>query len=423
MGRYNIKTFVLLLCLAATTLFGADNDANATVPSTDPVIIEDNSGVSELQLRQKANLHDTNTSKPPFGTSLLEDSNITGHEPSKHMSKSWEELSPTPKDGFDWIRTKNGDWLKGHIKSMYEEKLEFDSPEFGLYTFSLGDIAEIKSFGRMSVNIDNVAIFQGIIRYKEGKITIITGEQSYTFDKELIISITSAQTKERYFWSGDITLNVDVRSGNSDQRSGSLKVTMKRRTPKSRFTLDYLGRYSQVDGAKTTEDNRIESKYDRFVTKRFFVTPLFAEFYQNYFQNLKRQTTVGFGLGYTLVDTPLTEWYISSGPAYLATRFYEPLEDGSLYEEAFSFETSSRVSYKVSALNKIKFDYKFTLTDKKSGGYKHHTVLKLENDIIKERIFLDMSFIWDYIHFPRATDAYTPQNSDFQLLVGGGVKF
>ena len=32
-----------------------------------------------------------------------------------------------PKDNFDWIQLKSGEWLKGRIKAMQERELDFES--------------------------------------------------------------------------------------------------------------------------------------------------------------------------------------------------------------------------------------------------------------------------------------------------------
>jgi putative salt-induced outer membrane protein YdiY len=390
-----------------------------------PVIVDDMSGLSKKDIRKKAENLDKKSQKNLKIKDVIESIDENGSvEVTKLVPHTWEELSPTPKDGFDWVKTKYGDWIKGHIKSMYDDELEFDSKEFGLYVFKLKDLKQIKSFNPMSVNIDNVAIFKGIIRYKDSKITIIGGEGSYTFDKKKIISITSGKNKEIHNWSGDISLNVDIRRGNKEQSDFSLKINLKRRTPQNRLTIDYLGAYTEVKGVKTAEDNRINFAYDKFISKNFFATPTFGEVYQNYFQNLKYQVTLGAGFGYTIYNTPKIEWYISSGPAFLGTKFYQSSITSSDSEKSFAFQTSSRYSYKITSLNKITIKYNFTFTDKKSGQYKHHSVITFENDIIKDKIFIDTSLIWDYINNPKETqDGIIPQKSDLQFLLGAGIKF
>ncbi len=82
----------------------------------------------------------------------------------------------------------------------------------------------------MSVNIDDAVIFKGVIHYKDGKITIIQGDVNYTFDKSLIISISTDHEKERYKWAGDILLGINIRQGNNEQSDFSLRANIQRRT-------------------------------------------------------------------------------------------------------------------------------------------------------------------------------------------------
>ena len=389
----------------------------------EPVVIPDTSGSSTEEIRQKAKEADTPSSNVTLKDvvhSIDENGTVRFHDivPTK-----WEELSPTPQNGYDWIETVYGDWLVGHIRYMYDDDLEFESKEFGIITIPLKDIARIKSYDMMRVNIDNAAIFVGIINYKNGKITITNGQNSYTFDKKLIISIATAKEEEWYFWSGDLALDFDLRQGNSDQSSASLKISLKRRTTNDRFTLDYLGRYSKAEGIKISEDNRINTKYDYFLSKAFFITPVFAEYYQNLFQNIKAQATLGSALGYTFVYTSKREWYVTLGPAYLRTRSYEVLPGESPYSGSFSVEVTSKFEQKLNRKNKLKLDYKATLSDKRSGSFKHHFVTKLENDIIKDKIFIDTAFIWDYVKHVQESSGYTPKNNDYQFLVGAGIRF
>lgn len=389
-----------------------------------PVIIKDTSGLTNEEIRKKADKADTKSKKLKI-KDVVEAIDDSGRVHLKKLvDKNWEDLSPTPKNGFDWIKTKYGDWLVGHIRSYYKDEFEFDSKEFGIYTFKLADLSEIRSFDVMQVNIDNAAIIKGIIRYKDNKIKIISGDNTYEFDKDMIISITTAKDKEIYKWAGDISLNLDVRKGNNDQADYSLKANIQRRTPKHRFNIDYLGRYSRVRDTKTAEDNRINVKYDKFLTRRFFITPIFGEFYENYFQNIRSQVIVGAGIGYSIYNTNKLKWDITAGPAYMQTKFYE-VKDGinSLNDKSFAFEANSKYEFKINPLNKVKIDYKFTLSDENSGSYKHHSILKFENDLVKDKIYIDTSLIWDYVAKVQETNDIVPKNSDFQLLVGGGIKF
>ncbi len=403
---------------------GTKNDKPTVKESSpqknEPIVIEDSSGLSKKELNEKAQKFDKEEKHLKI-KDVIESIDENGTVNVTKLVKE-KTYSPEPAEGYDWIRTKYGDWLIGHVRSMYNKDLEFDSKEFGIYVFSFKDIIEIKTYTPMQVNIDNVAIFKGIIRLKNDTITIIGGDNTYTFDRSMIISITPEQKRERQIWAGDFSLNVDFRKGNNEQENILFKGHLERRTPKKRFSVDYLGRFNKAAEQTTANDNRFNIKYDIFYTKKFFFSPLVAEFYNNEFQNIDKQYTLGLGVGYTIFDNKKLEWNVATGPAYLYTK-YVASDKEKLYDEAISLEAFSRLKYSFNPLNKIKTFYHLTLTKKSSGTYKHHLDITFENDIVKDRIFLDTSFIWDYIESPQSAGDITPFRSDYQFVVGGGLKF
>jgi len=390
------KIFFLFILLLASFV-QADEDV-----LQEPVLIKDTSGLSDDALREKAKKIDK--------------------QRKKEEKISWENLAPTPLK-HDWIQTKSGEWFKGAIKAMYDDKLEFDSDEVGLYTFKFKDIKQIKSFHIIDVNIEGVADIPGILRYKDGKMHIIQGENTYTFDKEQVISLAVSGEKERNFWSGKITINLDLRAGNKKQFDYNVKANVNRRTATTRLRLDYLGRISSNDGVETANDHRINEKYDIYLTRYFFWTPVFSEYYQDKFQNIKHQYTLGAGLGYTIIDTPEVEWDISGGPAAIYTRYItvDTLQDAN--PRSLSLEISTRFEYELSDISDITYQYKTTFTDQQSGQYKHHMVLTLENELLSWLDF-DITGIWDYTHKPQVnSDGLEPYKNDYQLLFGLGIEF
>jgi len=306
---------------------------------------------------------------------------------------------------------------------MYDDKLEFDSDEVGLYTFKFDDIAQIKSYNIIDINIEGVATVPGIVRYKDGKIKIIQGEDTYTFEKNQIVSLAHGGEKEIHYWSGKATLSLDIRSGNKTQFDYSAKVNIMRRTAITRLTLDYLGRVSSSNRVETADDHRFNEKYDIYLTRYFFWTPVFSEYYQDKFQNIDAQYTVGVGIGYTLTHTHELEWDISGGPALIHTRYSTVTNFEEKEPTSLALELSTRMEYDLSNITDITYQYKLTFTDKKSGRYKHHMVLTLENEIL-DWLDFDVTAIWDYTNIPEiAANALQPLKNDYQLLVGLGIEF
>ena len=49
----------------------------------------------------------------------------TGTKNERMENNPWQPPAPPP-DEFDWIQLTSEEWLKGELKVLYEEKLEFD---------------------------------------------------------------------------------------------------------------------------------------------------------------------------------------------------------------------------------------------------------------------------------------------------------
>jgi len=436
MEECRVKYLFLGLCFLSVTLLAnesevipniedieiIENNVTQATKEFEPVVVKDNSGLSDAEVREIVQKKDEQEKQKVSIKEVFEVTDQAGEVDLSKIQKSWEELSPTPKK-CDWIQTKSLEWFKGEIKAMFDESLEFDSDEIGLYSFDFADIKQIKSFHIISTNIEGLASFSGILRLEDNNLTIINGENSYNFTKDQIVSFAKAGAMERDYWSGKISASIDIRSGNKNQSDYTVQGTLNRRTNSSKLRLDYLGRISHVEDIEIANDHRANGKYDVYLTRDFFWTPFFGEYYRNEYQNIEYQYTFGLGIGYTLIDRKKLEWDISAGPALLRTN-YKEVEDG---EEAsassISMQLSTIIDYKLSSKIDLKYNYQLTLTDKNSGLYKHHMLFTMENEVTKW-LDIDLTAIWDYTKEPeKDASGVQPLKDDYQLLVGFGVDF
>ena len=410
-----MKYFIFLLLPLLLLGEVEDNENNL-------VEIKDTSGLSDVQVREVAAKNDAKQSQKIDIKEVFEATDSKGKVDIKQIQVPWEELTPRT-NGYDWVRTKGGEWFKGEIKALYDDKLEFDSDEVGLYTFKLKDISHIKSHYIISVNIEKVATFSGILRLKDDKLTIIQGDTKYEFSRSQIVSFAPVGELERNLWSGKITVSLDKRSGNKNQFDYTAQLNLKRRTDSTRLNLDYLGRASQVNNEQTANDHRINEKYDIYISRNFFWTPLFSEYYQDKFQNINSQITAGVGIGYTIINSSKIEWDVSGGPAFMQVNYITVKANEDTTSRSPSAELSTKLEYELTDISDLKCDLKLNLTDKKSGKYKHHMVVKLENEITSW-LDIDITFVWDHTAQPtEASDGTLPYKNDYQMLLGLGVEF
>lgn len=399
-----------------------ENNSSQKNENFEPIVVKDNSGLSDDEVRK---LVANNDALKKQKVSIREVFEVTDKDGKVDISKiqlSWKDLSPTPKK-YDWIQTKGGEWFKGEIKAMFDENLEFDSDEVGLYTFDFDDVKQIKSYHIISTNIEELASFSGVLRLKDNNLTIINGDTTYNFEKNQIVSFAKAGDLERDYWSGKVSISMDIRSGNKNQLDYSAQVNFNRRTDSTRLRLDYLGRISNVEEIEIANDHRINAKYDVYLTRDFFWTPVYGEYYRNKFQNIDYQYTLGIGIGYTILDQNKLEWDVSGGPGLLKTYYGDVAIGEEEKASSGSLQLSTVVEYEFSSEIDLKYNYQLTYTDDESGKYKHYMVFTMENEITKWLDF-DVTGIWDYTKKPeKDASGIEPLKDDYQLLVGLGIDF
>jgi putative salt-induced outer membrane protein YdiY len=334
-------------------------------------------------------------------------------------SKPWLPAA----EEFDWVQLTSGEWLKGEIKSMYSDSLEFDSDKLDMQTIDWEDVKYLKSYRPSNVNLEGVEPLTGSLQITGDKVTITDGDNTHEFDRADLISLAPSGDREADLWAIKLTLGLNVRSGNTDQLDYNAKFNAKRRTARSRFTLDYIGNISKTgneNGAlvETINNNRINASTSVYATRFFYYTPLFLEYYRDPFQNIDQRVTAGIGLGYTIFDTGKFEWNVNGGPGYVSTTYVsvQPGEDIQVDAGALIFGTDFEAEL-TSSLDFI-FNYRIQAAKEEAGGYTHHIIGTFESEITGSLDF-DISLIWDRISQP-ATDAdgNTPEPDDYRMTVG-----
>ena len=335
--------------------------------------------------------------------------------------KDWQPPPPMP-DKFDWVMLKSGEWIKGKIIAMYDEDFEFDSAEFDEVKLDWADVKEVRSAGTMHVGFvhDVVATGQLLI---EGATVRVMGEQDQTFPRSDLLTITVGAPKEINYWSGKITIGANIREGNTQQTEFSSEGNFKRRTPKDRISLDYLANFNRTSGDVATDNQRVSAGWNRYLSKRFFWTPVYGEYYRDPFQNIGGRWTLGMGAGYKLIDTSKIDWEINGGLAYQTTQF-----DGTVEGEPDSADTPALVfgtiyDHKITKGIDFLFDYRFFIVNEESGTYTHHLLTGLEFELTTLLDF-DITLVWDRIQNPRENPNGTfPKQDDFRLTFGLGIDF
>ncbi|MCL1051444.1 DUF481 domain-containing protein [Shewanella abyssi] len=328
-----------------------------------------------------------------------------------------EQISLPVDIKYDWLQLTSLELLKGEIVNLYDDKLEFDSDELDSVFIDWEDVKMLQSSGIVSIGFTDLSTKTGRLLVKDGK-SYINGE---AFDNSQIMTIIAGEQTEANYWSSKITLGANFRKGNTDQIDYNTLAKTRRRTTESRFNLDYIGNFSETDGENRINNHRINSNFDWFISKQFYLRPVFAEVYIDPFLNIDYRITVGSGLGYNFIDNAKTEWSVSGGPAYTYTRFDtvqidEDKDDGSaalVIESLYDTEISGDIDF--NALYRLQYG------NETSGGYTHHAIATLEIELT-DMFDLDLSFVWDRINNPQPdANKLTPEPNDYQFIIGFGI--
>jgi len=328
-----------------------------------------------------------------------------------------------PKDGFDWVQLKHKEWLMGEIKSMYKDSLEFDSDNLDLQSIDWADVTYLRSAGESSINIEDVGEVTGVLEISGDTIKLIDGDDVKEFNRARLVSLSPAGDREIDLWAIDLTLSLNVRSGNTDQVDYTSRFSAKRRTAGSRVIANYVGNISKTDAGsgavvETINNQRVSIGWDIYATRNFFYSPFFGEYYRDPFQNIDQRLTAGVGIGYTIIDTGKIEWNVGGGPAYQSVKYIsvQAGEDDSVTGGALVLGTD--YDHELNSKLDFIFNYNLTAASSELGGYTHHMLASIETEITGSLDF-DVSLMWDRVG-QTTTDAEgnTPEPDDYRLMVG-----
>ncbi len=177
----------------------------------------------------------------------------------------WTSAPPKSR-ALDWIQLKSGEWLAGKIKSLQDDKLEFDSEELDVHVFDWKDIRTLRSGRLLSVGFEKRKPEDGSLLVTTNQVLVTTATTTNVYPRAELLAIAPTGARELNKWSGKISAGASFRAGNTREAEFNTHAALLRRTPSSRLSLDYLGNYGQVNGIETEENHRFIGQFDYFLS-------------------------------------------------------------------------------------------------------------------------------------------------------------
>ena len=355
----------------------------------------------------------------------VEEVNIKAEE--SHID-SWQVPVPhIPKD-YDWLLLKNGELLKGEVQTMYQESMSFDSDEVGVINIDMEDIAQLRGKQIMSIRFENDNVVEGRMILSNNTISFVEHPE-LNFPRDTILGIAPSEASGESLWSGEVSLGINYKDGNTEKFDYSSQLKLRRLTAEDRIYINFIANYSKTKDAetkeniKTIENRRLTLSYDWFYSRRvFFRLPGF-EYYADEFKNIEHQVTLGAAIGYALYDRADFTWDLHTGPSALYTQYVD-VEDGEDdHHISPVIEFGSRLNKDITPDIEFFFDYTVKFVDEQSGKALHHLESGFDIELISD-FDLNLKVIVDRIEEPTPDeDGVYPEKDDTIMVVGISYSF
>jgi len=321
------------------------------------------------------------------------------------------------KKNPDRVGLTSDEWLRGEMHYMRDDTLEFDSDELDLLTFQWRKVAVLESPRYMTVLLDNQATLSGPIAVKDGKVVVKDRKDEFAlFPRDRLVTIVPGGKTERSYWSGKLGLGITSRTGNTNQLDASFSFSLRRRAPRGRFQLDYLGSYSQVNDVETVSNQRLTSRYDIFLSRKWYVTALSIELYRDVITNIDLRSTPQAGFGYYFFKKGMgqskIDWDVSALLGYRRTSFTTDEPDdttGNLtFTTSVDWDLTERVEFELA------YDVQLGLGEIENSNMNLNFTLAF--DLWKD-LDLDFTFVWNYVGQPSPnSDGSFPDKNDLKII-------
>ncbi len=338
------------------------------------------------------------------------------------------DLAP---DTHDLLKMKTGEWLVGTLQKIEDGTISFDSEEFDEITVDLADTAEIRSARPHTYRFEGRIVVTGPAVMEGDVIRIQTAQGMVEHPVSALVTMMEGEPTEWNFWSGELSLGLAMRRGNTNQSDMSLFGRLMRETVLTRFDNTYNGAFSAADTAtpgvttQTANNHRYVTGFDYFVTRRLFLTVATLEVYSDPFQNIALRVTPAAGLGYDVMSRRRFSWEVKAAVGYQWSKLSDPV--ATVPSESQDFAMLFGTVIELDPAADVEWDTTYSVqiipTNMDSTNQFLQSVLSVE---LFGPVDLDATFVWNWINNPQPKadpTAPIPVSSDFRLSLGFGVDF
>ncbi|MEZ4331683.1 MAG: DUF481 domain-containing protein [Myxococcota bacterium] len=302
---------------------------------------------------------------------------------------------------------------------MSRDSVSFDSDKFDELDIDWEDIVTLRLARPRVFRLTDGRILEGTAELDDGVLRIATPDgRALDVPATDVVTITYLNSLGLRQWTVRIGGNLAARSGNTDQQDLGGNALIRRDATYTRWETRYNGAFGSVDGKQTTNNHRASTQIDWIVTNHFFLRVPSFEFYLDEFQNIDSRYTIGAGVGYEPVDTPIVLLRMTIGSAAQMTDF-----DGGGRSTDAAILVGSELDLDLPHDVDLDLVYSLQLLVTDIGRTAHATSAVISFEIWGP-FDLDVGAYWNRIEEPaRNSDGDKPRSDDFRLTVGVALEF
>ncbi|MGH0038553.1 MAG: DUF481 domain-containing protein [Myxococcota bacterium] len=334
----------------------------------------------------------------------------------------WKPPEPD-ETGWDWIRFDTGEWLKGEIKGMREDDLEFESDQLDDLVLDWDDVDRLQSSRTRTFVLYDGSTITGTVIMVDDVIAVGAGENTVRVPRELLLKIIPGEEREIDFWTMRGGAGLSLRSGNTDETELTGSLLIRRESVDNRFTIEYDGAYGVIDNSKNKNNHRGEALLDSVITPRFFWYPADFIVFSDEFQNIAYRLTPAAGVGYYPVRNDETELQVRLGAGYQYTRFDEVQDSESNDADTAVAILELGIDTDITSIVDFIANYRLQLgvPDVDETNHRADATVSIE---ITKHVDLDVGVVWDRNESPeREADGSEPDRDDVRTLVELAFEF
>jgi putative salt-induced outer membrane protein YdiY len=326
-------------------------------------------------------------------------------------------------DTFDWVRMVSGEWLKGEMKRMRDDNLEFDSDKLDMQNIDFADVTHVHSPVVNTYVFDDRISATGRAVITPDKIIVETDEGTKTFLRSELESIVAGGEREKDWWSMKLRFGLTLNKGNTDQLTYDIKFNTRREDRMTLLDLTYNASFGQTGGTQNVNRHLGEEDFKVFLSSRWFVVPLFGQLFNDRFQNIQLRATPAAGAGVHIIDKPKVAWDFQTGVGYQYLNYLDtttlPVGSPNPQNDAFiplytyaDFDITGDIDFTVSWLTNL------VVTTIGNTNHTGKADLAIELTSVLD---LDIAFLYLRTEDPAPPpDPMAPaiKKNDYQLVVG-----